>query len=36
MSLVIAQLVGVVVFCIGVLILGLRLRQRPSPEEPGV
>lgn len=33
MSLVIAQLVGVVVFCIGVLILGLRLRQHPSPEE---
>ena len=33
MSLVIAQLVGVVVFCIGVLVLGLRLRQHPSTEE---
>ncbi len=30
MSLVIAQLAGVVVFCIGVLALGLWLRRRPS------
>jgi protein-S-isoprenylcysteine O-methyltransferase Ste14 len=30
MSLVIAQLAGVVVFCMGVLILGLRLRQHPT------
>jgi protein-S-isoprenylcysteine O-methyltransferase Ste14 len=32
MSLVIAQLLGVVVFCVGVLVLGLRLRQHPSAE----
>ena len=30
MPLVIAQLVGVVMFCVGVLILGLCLRRRPS------
>jgi protein-S-isoprenylcysteine O-methyltransferase Ste14 len=30
MQLVIAQLVGVVVFCVGVLMLGLWLRRRPS------
>jgi protein-S-isoprenylcysteine O-methyltransferase Ste14 len=32
MPLVIAQLVGVVVFCVGVLVLGLLLRKHPSPD----
>ncbi len=33
MPLVIAQLVGVVAFCVGVLVLGLSLRRFPSPDE---